>query len=287
MSAYNFIDLTGQKFGRLTVLKQNGRSKNGQALKWDCLCDCGNKTNVAGVSLRQGLTKSCGCFRNELSSKNNFIDLAGRKFGKLTVVSLKKVIAGAGRIWTCQCECGNINLVRTGYLLSGHTKSCGCLARESASNRAKHNGVKGGKRSRLYNIWINIKQRCENPNIPNFTLYGGRKIIMCEEWHDFGSFQKWSFSNGYTDRLTIDRIDGNGNYEPTNCRWVNQKVQQNNRRNNRIINFEGKAYTLARLAEKSNLLPDTLRRRIDKYGWSLDDAVKTPARTYIDYATKQ
>lgn len=95
-------------------------------------------------------------------------------------------------------------------------------------------------KSRLYNTWCNVKSRCCNENNPRFNDYGGRGISMCKEWlNDFSAFKNWSLGNGYNDSLTIDRIDVNGNYEPSNCRWITNQQQQLNRRNNRIISYNG------------------------------------------------
>ena len=126
----------------------------------------------------------------------------------------------------------------------------------------------------LYGRWNAIKQRCDNPSNPKYHLYGGKGISLHEDWRNFHSFKDWSLSNGYKRHLTIDRIDNNGNYEPSNCRWVNQKVQQNNRSNNRIINYKDKEYTLAQLSEISGVHPETILLRLSK-GLSVEEALVT------------
>jgi len=128
---------------------------------------------------------------------------------------------------------------------------------------------------RLYGRWNAMKQRCMNPNNKKYEHYGKRGITVCDEWLDYKNFRSWAFKNGYEKHLTIDRIDTNGNYEPPNCRWVSQKKQQSNRRNNRIISYKGHDYTLAKLATKHGLDADTLARRLDS-GMSVIDAVNKP-----------
>lgn len=150
-------------------------------------------------------------------------DLIGQRFGKLTV------IADAGRtegrcIWLCICDCGNTTEVRSGNLIQGNVKSCGCLRRETPS---KHNG----KGTRLYNIWRAMRQRCEYPKHKSYVDYGGRGIRVCTEWDEsFASFREWAINNGYTDELTIDRKNVNGDYNPNNCRWITREEQNRNTR---------------------------------------------------------
>lgn len=133
------------------------------------------------------------------------------------------------------------------------------------------------KNKRLRKIWESMHERCEYEKHMHYHSYGGRGICVCKEWSEYISFAKWAYKNGYSDGLTIDRVDSDGNYEPGNCRWVTFKEQANNKRNNRIIVFQGEKYTLSKLAEKIGMNKTTLRERLNS-GWSVDDAVSKPIR---------
>lgn len=124
----------------------------------------------------------------------------------------------------------------------------------------------------LYGRWNAMKQRCFNETNPKFPRYGGRGITIVDEWLDFHEFENWAKENGYQKELTLDRIDTDGNYEPSNCRWVNQSIQQNNRKNNRIIEYEGKEYTLAELSDLHDMNSATLAQRLGK-GMSVKKAL--------------
>lgn len=152
------------------------------------------------------------------------------KFGRLTIIKeVEPIVSPCGtkrRKFLCQCECGNQKLVQLGHLKTGHTVSCGCFHKETFNN------YKHGLRSHRINvIWRGIRQRCLNTNNSRYKDYGGRGISMCNEWlEDFMSFYNWAISNGYSDQLSIDRIDVNGNYEPSNCRWATASEQNKNQR---------------------------------------------------------
>ena len=168
------------------------------------------------------------------------LDLEGQKFGRLTAI--KKVGNSNGHItWLCECECGKKTIVQATMLKKGRTRSCGCLWVEAISDfnhseRKKEiakiaKTTHGKKGSRIYRIWCAMKSRCTNSNVPCYKYYGGRGITVCDEWkNDFMSFYNWAMSHGYAENLTIDRIDVDGNYEPSNCRWATMKEQNKNKR---------------------------------------------------------
>lgn len=196
-------------------------------------------------------------------------EMIGVRFGRLTVVSSGGKI-GNQRAWICKCECGNTTRpIRGASLRRGDTQSCGCLRKERFSNY-KHGGVG----TRLYNIFKTMHRRCESETATKYPLYGGRGISVCEEWKNFDTFREWSLNNGYTDGLTIDRIDNNGDYSPSNCRWVSNKVQANNRRSNHQITYMGETHTLTRWSEITGIPRSKLSDRICKLRWSAEQALE-------------
>lgn len=126
----------------------------------------------------------------------------------------------------------------------------------------------------LYGRWNMVKQRCLNPNNNKYKDYGDRGIKVCDEWMEYRTFKKWSLESGFEEHLTLERIDTNGNYEPGNCKWANYKEQANNKRNNRLVIFENKEYTLAELSDKAGIKSGTLSLRLDK-GMTPEKAVYT------------
>ena len=204
--------------------------------------------------------------------------LINKRFGRLIV--LDTYIKDKVRYCKCKCDCGNEKTTTYDHLMYGYTKSCGCLLIDNARcNFKKH----GKSKHPLHGVWNMIKQRCYNENNHAYKNYGGRGIKVCDEWLDreqgFINFYNWAMKNGYKRGLSVDRIDCNGDYDPRNCRLVDEITQQNNRRNNIMINVHGKNMTLKECSKMFNIKPFTLRKRIFYLGWSIDKALSTKTRT--------
>lgn len=199
-------------------------------------------------------------------------DLTGKRFGKLVVVSRApdKDCSTENRnrkraMWNCVCDCGKETVKSGDNLRNGHTNSCGCI-------RYKHLM----SRTRLYSIWRGIIERCTNKNHVFFHRYGGRGITVCDEWStDFVPFMQWSYENGYSEGLTIDRIDNDGDYSPDNCRWVTMKVQRNNASTNKNLTFNGKTMNVTQWADELEVSRQALYSRLKK-GWSVEETLSIP-----------
>ncbi len=203
------------------------------------------------------------------------IEMSGERFGLLTVCDRANKSDSSGNVyWNCVCECGKEIVVSGCHLRSGHTKSCGCFFAEAISNA---NRVHGQSDTRLHNIWMGMINRCELPTFKNYANYGARGISVCKAWRqDFQSFFDWSVSNGYRNDLSIDRIDNDGNYEPSNCQWVTAKVQANNTRRNVRVEIDGISRTVSEWSSVYDISQLTIAQRIRR-GWDPVDAVTIPA----------
>ncbi|MCI8374909.1 MAG: hypothetical protein HFI29_05660 [Lachnospiraceae bacterium] len=208
---------------------------------------------------------------------SKLIDLTGQRFGRLVVLEKADSDKSGNTMWKCRCDCGTIKKVNSSKLRSGETKSCGCLRKETTAKINKGNKSRithGMSRTRLYRAWGNMKHRC-SPSCPLkcYDSYYGRGIRVCDEWKDFAAFADWALKNGYTDELTIDRIDNDGNYEPGNCRWVTREVQDNNRSNSRYITYKGKTLTVTQWAREIGTSVSNLRKHL-KRGKTLQGIMK-------------
>ena len=197
------------------------------------------------------------------------IDLVGKRFGRLIVIEFA-LTKSYRNYWQCKCECGNIKQVREDSLKNGSTISCGC-------SKFEGHGLKHGySNTRIYHIWENMLQRCNNPNFPDYFNYGGRGIKVCDNWLEFENFLKdmGECPSGYQ----IDRINNDGDYCKENCRWATRKEQNRNKRNVRLISFKNKRQCLHAWAEEYGFNPKTLWHRLYTLKWSIKKALTTPTK---------
>jgi hypothetical protein len=206
-----------------------------------------------------------------------FKDLTSQKFGKLTVLKRGddhiKPSGKAVTMWICKCDCTEITNVDGYSLRSGKIVSCGCYGKEQ---RLKSNTKHGLSHSRLKRTYYNMKSRCYNSNTPKFENHGGRGIIVCEEWlgeNGFLNFYNWAIQNGYSDELTLDRIDNEGNYESSNCRWATYEEQNFNRRVNRLFTINGETKTAKEWCKLTNTNINTFWQR-DLKGLTGEELIK-------------
>lgn len=199
-------------------------------------------------------------------------ELKGRKINRLTVIGNEIKTKDKHRYVLCECECGNKKEIQISLLHRKKVHSCGCLLKKKAITH-------GLRYTRINDIYRHIKGRCYNAqDKEHYKLYGGRGIKMCDEWkNDFMAFYNWAMANGYNDTLTIDRIDVDGNYEPSNCRWVNRKKQANNRRSNVYITHNNQTKTVSEWADYIHMDYLTFWRRICK-GMTIEKIINLPKR---------
>lgn len=189
------------------------------------------------------------------------IDLAGRKFGRLLVK--ERDFSSKRTKWICECKCGKIKSIQSTHLLSGATTSCGCYQKEKAK---ESNEIHGLTRTSLHNRWKALKQRCLNPKSSRYDDYGNRGITLCEEWLDFENFHEWAIKNGYKEGLSLDRIDNDKGYYPTNCRWTTEITQNRNKRNVVWVNNGDSKIRLREVSEFTKVNYNTLYARYEKLG---------------------
>lgn len=196
------------------------------------------------------------------------IDITGKKIGKLTVIKYNN-----DGTWLCKCDCGNYVNKLSSNLRRNKYPNCGCESRWWKANLIHDHCYE-----RIYNIYEKMKTRCYSKDDKSYKYYGLRGIKICDEWlgkEGFNNFYEWSMAHGYSDALSIDRIDVNGNYMPENCRWTNFKTQQNNKTNNHKLTYNGETHTISEWAEIYNIPYDRLQMRIS-HGWDIEKALLTP-----------
>lgn len=207
-------------------------------------------------------------------------DLAGQRFGRLVVVE-RVPHKTHETYWECKCDCGQTKRVTASHLIGGDTASCGCLKKEKMKTQFRtHGATEGRRRSREYDAWRAMHDRCNNKDNPAYKDYGARGITICDRWQT--SFENFLADMGQCPTgHTTDRKDNNGGYSPDNCRWATSKEQNNNRRDNVLITYKDVTMTVSQWADRTGLKIDTIRQRITKLKWPVGKALTTPARRSI------
>jgi hypothetical protein len=209
----------------------------------------------------------------------NFINLKGQKFNRLLVVDIHDKNKSGTYRYACKCDCGKDTIVESSKLRNGWTKSCGCLQKETVSKRALKHSLCNHK---LYYVLACMKDRCSNPNNARYKNYGNRGISVCEEWkNDFKCFYDWAMVNGYKEGLHIDRINNNGNYEPSNCRFISFKENMNNTTRNVWIEINGVKKTAAQWGEEANINGITIAQRVRNGKTGIEAVYGTKHKTNV------
>jgi len=200
------------------------------------------------------------------------LNLIGQKFGRLTVLSEAKTRKNWARFWRCKCVCGTEKEISQNKLRRGETKSCGCWAKDHPARF-----VHGMSHTREHGTWNRLRYRCYDKNDPKYYRYGARGIKVCDRWLGSNGFENFYCDMGDKPKGTsIGRINNNGDYEPSNCRWENAKQQAQNRSTSMIVTYSGKTCCLKEMCEYHGLKYKTIFARIRYNGWSTIEAIETP-----------
>lgn len=266
--------LTNIIYGRWTVKSFSHRK--GSHYFYNCLCLCGvfKKVDISG--LRSGRSKSCGCLAKEISreqGKKSFKDISGKIFGKLLVLKRSENNIPKLVRYICKCDCGNIREVSSSNLKYGHTKSCGCLAKTIHIKHHMYNHP-------IYKVYFSMKSRCHNKKNKRYKNYGGRGIVMCDEWKD--SFEQFYKDMGPkpSPKHSIDRINNNGNYCKENCKWSTREQQDSNKTNNIFISHNGITKTITQWSKILNVSVQTLMKRHNNK-WDDSKIIEAPVKNYL------
>lgn len=194
------------------------------------------------------------------------MDMTGMKIGKLKVIKHHPFIGQTK--WECLCDCGKTSIVNASALRNGNTSSCGCGMYEKTAIRSTKHGMHD---TRIYRIWAGMRSRCTNSSQKLYYRYGGRGIKFCERWKEFTNFYE-DMKDGYEDHLTLDRIDTNGNYEKSNCKWSTRSEQGYNKVYNAKLTFKNQTKLRHEWAVLYGIKEETLRYRLSK-GWDIETAL--------------
>ena len=198
----------------------------------------------------------------------------GERYGRLVILEYHSRGKYRDLKYLCKCDCGKEKVIYLNSLRRGSTTSCGCYRKETTSENSTTHGLTD---HRLYGVWIDMKRRCNNVKNSRYKNYGGRGIKVCEEWeNNFELFYEWSMHNGYGKKLTIDRIDNDGDYEANNCRWSDMITQQNNTTRSRHITIDGETHTMAQWSRIKCLDQGVIKDRLNKLNWTVMEAINTP-----------
>lgn len=272
----------GMQFGNFVVTERN--SDNGLTVRCKT---CGYEKQISIKAFENKSESTMHCTKHFQSVKYDE-SYIGEKRNYLTVLGIERNPNSGTRMYICQCDCGKKKLVTPFHWDKGIVKSCGCMHGKLLSERVKKHGFSG---MRIYHVWINMLDRCNNPKNSNYHNYGGRGISVCEEWIKPETFIEWAYANSYDENAprgeyTIDRIDVNGNYEPSNCRWITIVEQNKNKRpgsewkkRNGSFEYNGKMYLLVELCKMFNTSEAALKYRMDVLGMTLEEALETPKMT--------
>lgn len=249
--------------------------------------ECGAEKRISANSFDKRTNFHCGKhYVHPVKFDQSYI---GRKKNFLKVIAISRFPHNNHKAFVCECDCGNTKLIEPVFWEQEIVKSCGCKINELRSENSTTHGHSG---DRLYKVWHSMKQRCCNPNNPNYENYGGRGIRVCQEWlDDFMNFYNWAMASGYDynaefGECTLDRINVDGNYEPNNCRWADIEMQANNKRpskyrkpRRKLYEHKGKKYNLCELCKIYGTSSPAVRYRMNKLGMTLEQALKTPKLT--------
>lgn len=235
---------------------------------------------VTGLSLKLNSIIAMSENQKKDGNKPIKVNLTGKRFGRWTVREEGepriRINGKKRRRWICDCDCGESGLVDQANLLRGGSLSCGCLKTETTIKRCTTHGcATHGAPSAEYRAWQAMINRCTNKDYVKYNLYGGRGIKVCKRWMDrFENFLE-DMGPRPTDKQTLDRKDSNGNYEPSNCRWATWLDQQNNRNNNRMIEWKGRTQTVSQWARELGFDPPVIFNRLN-LGWDLERVFTIP-----------